>query len=66
MTSTKPSTSARWFVRGDIDGFLGLALDNLIQVLVILSLCTHVLGFSAEQVDKLAKLKAMLNKPAEG
>ena len=48
MTSTKPSTSARWFVRGDIDGFLGLALDNLIQVLVILSLCTHVLGFSAE------------------
>jgi AGZA family xanthine/uracil permease-like MFS transporter len=40
--------SARWFVRGDIDGFFGLALDNLIQVLVILALCTHVLGFSPE------------------
>jgi AGZA family xanthine/uracil permease-like MFS transporter len=39
---------ARWLVRGDIDGFFGLALDNLIQVLVILALCTHVLGFSAE------------------
>lgn len=39
---------ARWFVRGDIDGFFGLALDNLIQVLVILTLCTYVLGFSPE------------------
>ncbi|MFW5739363.1 MAG: NCS2 family permease [Myxococcota bacterium] len=39
---------ARWFVRGDIDGFFGLALDNLIQVLVILTLCTFVLGFSSE------------------
>ena len=39
---------ARWLVRGDIDGFFGLALDNLIQVLVILTLCTYVLGFSPE------------------
>ena len=24
-----------WFVRGDIDGFFGLALDNLVQLLLI-------------------------------
>jgi len=40
--------SPRWFVRGDIDGFFGLALDNLIQVLLISSLWTHVLGFSSQ------------------
>ena len=36
---------ARWFVRGDLDGFFGLALDNLIQLLLIVSLCKGVLGF---------------------
>jgi AGZA family xanthine/uracil permease-like MFS transporter len=36
----------RWFVRGDIDGFFGLALDNLVQLLLIDSLCRFVLGFS--------------------
>jgi AGZA family xanthine/uracil permease-like MFS transporter len=35
----------RWFVRGDIDGFFGLALDNLVQLLVIDTLCRTVLGF---------------------
>lgn len=39
-----------WFVAGDIDGFFGLAIDNLIQFLLILSLCIGVLGFSAELV----------------
>lgn len=34
-----------WLVRGDLDGFFGLALDNLVQVLVIHSLCSTVLGF---------------------
>jgi AGZA family xanthine/uracil permease-like MFS transporter len=33
------------FLPGDIDGFFGLAIDNLIQFLLILSLCTQVLGF---------------------
>lgn len=44
-----PSSSRQppWFVRGDIDGFFGLALDNLIQILLLISLCTYVLGFSA-------------------
>ncbi len=36
----------RWFVRGDIDGFFGLALDNLVQLLLIDVLCRTVLGFS--------------------
>ncbi|HEX4336790.1 MAG TPA: hypothetical protein VH062_12815 [Polyangiaceae bacterium] len=37
-----------WFVRGDIDGFFGLALDNLVQLLLIDSLCRGVLGFPDE------------------
>lgn len=35
----------RWFVRGDVDGFFGLAVDNLVQLLLIVTLCRHVLGF---------------------
>jgi len=38
----------RWFVRGDIDGFFGLAIDNLVQLLVIVGLCRSVLGFGDE------------------
>ena len=38
----------RWFVRGDLDGFFSLALDNLVQVLLIDFLCRSVLGFSNE------------------
>ncbi len=34
-----------WFVPGDVDGFFGLAIDNLIQFLLILALCAGVLGF---------------------
>jgi adenine/guanine/hypoxanthine permease len=34
-----------WFVAGDLDGFFGLAVDNLIQFLLILGLCAGVLGF---------------------
>jgi AGZA family xanthine/uracil permease-like MFS transporter len=40
----------RWFVRGDIDGFFGLALDNLVQLLVLTALCLGVLGFPEELV----------------
>jgi AGZA family xanthine/uracil permease-like MFS transporter len=39
-----------WFAPGDIDGFFGLALDNLVQLLVIVALCQGVLGFSGELV----------------
>ncbi|MBN2573007.1 MAG: NCS2 family permease [Deltaproteobacteria bacterium] len=45
-----PGFRPRLFVRGDIDGFFGLALDNLIQVLLISSLWTQVLGFSSERL----------------
>jgi AGZA family xanthine/uracil permease-like MFS transporter len=38
----------RLFVRGDLDGFFGLALDNLVQLLLIDALCRYVLGFPAE------------------
>ncbi|MGZ5049793.1 MAG: NCS2 family permease [Methylobacter sp.] len=40
----------KWFVRADVDGFFGLALDNLVQLLVIVNLCQHVLGFSDDLV----------------
>ena len=35
----------RLIVRGDIDGLFGLALDNLILLLVLSGLCRFVLGF---------------------
>ena len=37
-----------WLVRGDIDGFFGLALDNLVQLLLIDGLCRVVIGMSPE------------------
>lgn len=40
----------RRFVRGDVDGFFGLAIDNLVQLLLIDALCRFVLGFPAELV----------------
>ena len=40
-----PATRPRWWVPGDLDGFLGLGLDNLIQLLLIVSLCWAVLGY---------------------
>lgn len=39
-----------WLERGDIDGFFGLAIDNLVQLLVIVALCRGVLGFSDELI----------------
>lgn len=40
----------KWFVRGDIDGFFGLFVDNLLQLLLILTFCPLVCGFPAEFV----------------
>src|SRR4029079_6695313 len=37
-------------VRGDVDGFFGLAIDNLVQLLLIDALCRGVLGFPPELV----------------
>src|ERR1700730_755559 len=39
-----------WIVRGDVDGFFGLALDNLVQLLLIDGLCRAVLGFPPDLV----------------
>lgn len=33
-----------WWTRGDLDGFFGLMVDNLVQVLTIVFLCTAVCG----------------------
>ncbi len=40
----------RSIVRGDIDGFFGLALDNLVQLLLIDALCRVVLGFPPDLI----------------
>src|SRR5579859_2615844 len=39
-----------WFVRGDIDGFFGLFLDNLLQLMVISVLGGTVCGFPPELI----------------
>ena len=51
-----------WIVRGDIDGFFGLALDNLVQLLLIDALCRGVLGFPA---DRYAAYLIDLGYPAD-
>jgi adenine/guanine/hypoxanthine permease len=43
-------TKSNWFVPGDVDGFFGLLLDNLIQLLVLVGLCIGVIGFPPEFV----------------
>jgi AGZA family xanthine/uracil permease-like MFS transporter len=40
-----------WFVHGDIDGFFGLFLDNLLQLMVISVLGTTVCGFPTELIN---------------
>lgn len=37
--------SMKPFVRGDLDGFVGLGLDNLVLLLLISALCRYLLGF---------------------
>jgi AGZA family xanthine/uracil permease-like MFS transporter len=49
-TIMRRSLEYPWFVKGDLDGFFGLAVDNLVQVLVIVALCTHLCGFSMELI----------------
>lgn len=39
-----------WFARGDIDGFFGLFIDNLLQLMLIDVLCRSVCGLPAELV----------------
>ena len=46
----KDSFSLPYFVRGDIDGFFGLVVDNLVQFLVVSGLLTVIYGMPAEIV----------------
>ena len=41
----RPEGSQPLFVTGDIDGFFGIAIDNIIQFLLVLALCTGVWDF---------------------
>lgn len=41
---------ARWLVRGDGDGFIGLFVDNLLQLLLIATLCPLACGLPGELV----------------
>lgn len=38
------------WVRGDLDGFFGLMVDNLVQVLLIIDLCKFVAGLSDDLI----------------
>jgi AGZA family xanthine/uracil permease-like MFS transporter len=40
----------RWFVRGDIDGFFGLFIDNLLQLMLVVVLCRLVCGLPPELI----------------
>ena len=39
-----------WWVKRDLDGFFGLFVDNLIQLMLIVTLCTGLLRFPVELV----------------
>ena len=49
MSDTAPFRYPVW-VRGDLDGFFGLMVDNLVQVLLIISLCTAVAHIPASVI----------------
>jgi AGZA family xanthine/uracil permease-like MFS transporter len=45
-----PHALPPWFVRSDIDGFFGLFIDNLLQLMLIAVLCKVVCGFPVELI----------------
>jgi adenine/guanine/hypoxanthine permease len=47
---SNPPLRPRWFVRQDVDGLLGLALDNLIQILLVVGLCRGLLDYPSTLV----------------
>ncbi len=42
----------RWFVRGDLDGFFGLFVDNLLQLMLIAVLGQAICGFPPELITE--------------
>src|SRR5579871_1120052 len=47
MKQLKPGELS-WFTRGDLDGFFGLFIDNLLQLMLIGYLCKALCGFPAD------------------
>ena len=39
----QPASNPPWFVRKDLDGFFGLMIDNLIQLILIVGLCRELI-----------------------
>ncbi len=39
----QPPSNPPWFVRKDLDGFFGLMIDNLIQLILIVGLCRELI-----------------------
>jgi len=46
---TKPR-STKLFVRGDFDGFVGIGLDNIVQLVIAIGLCSEVLNFPRQLI----------------
>jgi AGZA family xanthine/uracil permease-like MFS transporter len=44
------SSNPPWFVRKDLDGFFGLMIDNLIQLILIVSLCRELIHLPNEYI----------------
>ena len=42
-----------WFVKGDLDGFFGLFIDNLLQLMLIGVLCRLVCGFPSDLITSV-------------
>ncbi len=47
---SKPVPNPPWFVRSDLDGFFGLFIDNLLQLMLIAVLCKAVSGLPSELI----------------
>jgi AGZA family xanthine/uracil permease-like MFS transporter len=48
--SSTPLRTSRWLAAGDVNGFLGLALDNVTNLVIITSVLIGVFGFPADLV----------------
>jgi hypothetical protein len=46
----QPSFTPPWFVRKDLDGFFGLMIDNLIQLILIVTLCRELIHLPDEYI----------------
>jgi AGZA family xanthine/uracil permease-like MFS transporter len=45
-----PPLNPAWFVRKDLDGFFGLMIDNLIQLILMVSLCRELIHLPDEYI----------------